>query len=74
MFRVSTFWWLYKGAKPFPSPLFLKNSFVSIVASIVRLDFLDAHGGYYMVTVYIHYMFIPSLQFNSILEKLLFVV
>jgi len=24
------------------------------VASIVYLDFLDAHGGYYAATVYIH--------------------
>jgi hypothetical protein len=45
------------------------------VTSIVRLDFLDAHGGYYTayVTIYIHYMFIPSLQFNS-RKTLLFVV
>jgi hypothetical protein len=28
------------------------------------LDFLDAHNGYYTATVYIHYMFIPSLKFN----------
>jgi hypothetical protein len=34
------------------------------VASIVYLDFLDAHGGYY--TPPSTYIFIPSLQFNSI--------
>jgi hypothetical protein len=32
---------------------------------MVILDFLNAHGGYYTATIYIHYMFIPSLQFNS---------
>jgi hypothetical protein len=34
------------------------------ISSIVNFDFLDAHGGYYMATVYIHYMFFHSLQLN----------
>ncbi len=41
---------------------FFFNSFVMRVSSIVKLDFLDAHGGYYMTTVYIHYMFFHFLQ------------
>ncbi len=32
------------------------------VSSIVRLDFLDVHGGYYTATVNIHYMLFPFLQ------------
>jgi len=35
------------------------------VASIVYLDFLDAHGGYYMATVYIHVRSFFAIQFNS---------
>jgi hypothetical protein len=34
------------------------------VSSTFRLDFLDAHSAYYTTTVYIHYMFFPSLQHN----------
>jgi hypothetical protein len=30
-----------------------------------QTGFLDAHGGYYMAIVYIHYLFFPSFQFNS---------
>jgi hypothetical protein len=28
--------------------------------------FLDAHGGYYTTTVYIHHIFFPFFQFNFI--------
>ncbi len=35
------------------------------VASIVYLDFLDAHGGYYTATVYIHLHSFFAIQFNS---------
>jgi len=35
------------------------------VASIVYLDFLDAHGGYYTATVYIHVHSFFAIQFNS---------
>ncbi len=35
------------------------------VASIVYLDFLDVHGGYYAVTVYIHVHSFCAIQFNS---------
>jgi len=34
------------------------------VASIVYLDFLDAHGGYYTATVYIHLHSFFAIQFN----------
>ncbi len=35
------------------------------VASIVYLDFLDAHGGYYTAIVYIHVHSFFAIQFNS---------
>jgi hypothetical protein len=35
--------------------------------------FLDAHGGYYTATIYIHYIFFPSFLFNLIIKKLFFV-
>jgi len=35
------------------------------VASIVYLDFLDAHGGYYTATVYIHVHSFFVIQYNS---------
>jgi len=34
------------------------------VASIVYLDFLDAHDGYYTATVYIHVHSFFAIQFN----------
>jgi hypothetical protein len=54
-----------KGAKPFLSPLVFLEFLCMKVASIVYLDFLDAHGGYYMVTVYIHLHSFFAIQFNS---------
>jgi hypothetical protein len=65
VFRVSTFWWLYKKAKPFPSPLVFLEFFCMRVASIVYLDFVDAHGDYYTATVYIHLHSFFAIQFNS---------
>jgi hypothetical protein len=50
VFRVSAFWWLYKKAKLFPSPLVFIEFLCMKIASIVYLDFLDAHGGYYTAT------------------------
>jgi len=35
------------------------------VASIVHLDFLDAHGGYYTATIYIHLHYFFAIHFNS---------
>ncbi len=54
-----------KRAKPFPSPLVFLEFFCMRVASIVYLDFLDAHGGYYMATAYIHLHSFFAIQFNS---------
>jgi hypothetical protein len=34
------------------------------VASIVYLDFLDAHNGYYMATAYIHLHSFFAIQFS----------
>ncbi len=65
MFRVSSFWWLYKRAKPFPSPLVFLEFLCMRVASIVYFDFLDAHSGYYMATVYIHLHSFFAIQFYS---------
>ncbi len=42
------------------------------VASIVHLDFLDAHGGYYTATIYIHLQYFFVIYFNS--RKTLFPV
>jgi hypothetical protein len=65
MFRVSGFWWLYKRAKPFPSPLVFLEFLCMTVASIIYLDFLDAHSGNYTATVYIHFHSFFAIQFNS---------
>ncbi len=65
VFRVSAFWWLYKRAKPFPSPLVFLEFLCMRVASIIYLDFLDAHGSYYTATVYIHFHSFFAIQFNS---------
>ncbi len=65
MFRVLTFWWLYKRAKLFPSPLVFLEFLCMRIASIHYLDFLDAHGGYYTATVYIHLHSFFAIQFNS---------
>jgi hypothetical protein len=35
------------------------------VASIVHLDFLDAHGGYCTATIYIHLHYFFAIYFNS---------
>jgi hypothetical protein len=35
------------------------------VASIVHLDFLDAHGGYYTAIIYIHLHYFFAIHFNS---------
>jgi len=50
---------------PFPSPLVFLKFLYMRVAFIVYLDFLDAHGGYYMATVYIHLHSFFAIQFNS---------
>jgi hypothetical protein len=64
VFRVSAFWWLYKRAKPFPSPLVFLEFLCMKLASIVYLDFLDAHSGYYTAIVYIHLHSFFAIQFN----------
>jgi hypothetical protein len=56
---------LYKRAKPFLSPFSFSRIPCMRVASIVYLDFLDAHGGYYTATVYIHVHSFFAIQFNS---------
>jgi hypothetical protein len=65
VFRVSTVWWFYKRAKPFPSSLVFLEFLVLRVASIVYWDFLDAHSGHYTATIYIrfHYFFVIHFQF-----------
>jgi hypothetical protein len=68
VFRVSAFWWLQKKAKPFPSPLVFLEFLCMRVASIVYLDFLDAHGGYYTAIVYIHLHSFFAIQFNDTWE------
>ncbi len=65
MFRVSAFWWLYKRAKPFTYPLVFLEFLCMRIASIVYLDFLDAHSGHYTATVYIHFHSFFAIQFNS---------
>jgi hypothetical protein len=65
VFRVSAFWWLYKRAKPFPFPLVFLKFLYMRVASIVYLDFLDAHSGYYMAIIYIHLHSFFAIQLNS---------
>ncbi len=44
---------------------FFQNSFVRESFLYSQIGFLDAHDGYYMATVYIHYVFFRSFQFNS---------
>ncbi len=51
-------------ALPF-SCQFFQNSFVRESFLHNQTRFLFAHGDYYIATVYIHYVFFPSLQFNS---------
>ncbi len=65
MFRVSTFWGLYERTKPFPSPLVFLEFLCMRVASIVYLDFLDAHGGDYTAIIYVHLHSFFAIQFNS---------
>ncbi len=50
-------------ALPF-SCQFFQNSFVRESFFHSQIGFLDAHDDYYKATVYIHYVFFPSLQFN----------
>jgi hypothetical protein len=40
---------------------FIKGSFLHS-----QIGFLDAHGGHYTTTVYIHHIFFPYFQFNPI--------
>ncbi len=56
---------VYKKAKFCPFPLVFLEFFCMRAASIFYLDFLDAHGGYYMATVYkqLHSFF--AILFNS---------
>jgi hypothetical protein len=63
VFRVSVFWWLYKRAKPFPSPLVFLEFLCMRVTFIIYLDFLDAHGDYYIAIVYIHLHSFFAIQF-----------
>jgi hypothetical protein len=58
-------WRLYK--RPSFSLLLLTflESFVRESFLHSQNGFLDAHGGYYMVTIYIHYIFFSFLKFNS---------
>jgi hypothetical protein len=51
-------------ALPF-SCYFFWNSFARESLLCSQTGFLDAHGGYYMAIVYIHYVFNLSFQFNS---------
>jgi hypothetical protein len=44
---------------------FFKNSFVRENFFHSQTRFLNAHSDYYTTTVYIHYVFFPSFQFNT---------
>ncbi len=64
MFRVSTVWWFYKRAKPFPSSLVFLEFLVLRVASIVLWDFLEAHSGHYTAIIYIRFHYFFSIHFQ----------
>jgi len=53
-----------KGQAPPSLVNFFLNSFVRESFFHSQIGFLDAHGSYCMATVYIHYVFFPSFQFN----------
>jgi hypothetical protein len=43
------------------------------VASMVYLDFLDAHGGYYTATVYIHFHSFFAIQSRMMVRRYFYV-
>ncbi len=75
MFRVSTFWWMYKRAKPFPSPLiFLEflchESYLHIHIRFSRSSRWLLHG-HHLYTLHVHSFFAVQYTWEFHLSLLL---